>query len=121
MVRVKAGTTTHRRHKKVLEAAKGFRGARSKLFRTAKETLIRGGQFAFRDRRHKKRDFRKLWILRINAATRSNGMSYSQFIDGLNKAGIKLNRKVLADLAVTDPESFQGLVGKARDALARSR
>jgi len=116
MVRVKAGTTTHRRHKKVRDAAKGFRGSRSKLFRAAKETLIRGGQFAFRDRRQKKRDFRKLWILRISAATRSHGMIYSQFIDGLNKAGIKLNRKVLADLAVADPDSFQSLVGKAREA-----
>jgi large subunit ribosomal protein L20 len=117
MVRVKTSVATHRRRKKVLKSAKGFRGARSKLFRTAKETLIRAGAFSYRDRRCRKRDFRKLWIQRINAGARARGMSYSRFIDGLNKAGVEINRKMLADLAVSDPQSFETLVEKARGAL----
>ena len=117
MVRVKTGVATHRRRKKVLKAAKGFRGARSKLFRTAKETLLRAGAFSYRDRRCRKRDFRKLWIQRINAGARARGLSYSRFIDGLNKAGVEINRKMLADLAVSDPQSFESLVDKARGAL----
>ncbi|MBU0754626.1 MAG: 50S ribosomal protein L20 [Planctomycetes bacterium] len=117
MVRVKSGVATHRRRKKVLKAAKGFRGGRSKLFRTAKETLLRAGAFAFRDRRQKKRHFRKLWIQRINAGVRAHGMIYSQFVDGLNRAGIKINRKMLADMAITDPDSFKSLVNQAQSAL----
>jgi len=117
MVRVKSGVATHRRRKKVLKAAKGFRGGRSKLFRTAKETLLRAGAFAYRDRRQKKRHFRRLWIQRINAAARAHGMLYCQFIDGLNKAGVQINRKMLADMAITDPASFQALVEKSQSAL----
>ena len=118
MVRVTSGAVTHRRRKKVLRAAKGFRGSRSKLFKTAKETLLRAGSFAYRDRRRRRRDFRKLWILRINAGARAQGMSYSRFIDGLNKAGVEINRKMLAEMAVSDPKSFELLVEKARGALA---
>ncbi len=120
MVRVKRGKAGHRRHKKVLKAAKGFRGGRSKLFRTAKETLLRAGAFAYRDRKKRKRDFRRLWILRINAASRDKGLSYSRFIDGLNKAGIKLNRKMLSELAISDSKAFEELVDKARGALKQS-
>jgi len=117
MVRVKRGKAGHRRHKKVLRAAKGFRGSRSKTFRAAKETLLRAGAFAYRDRKKKKRDFRRLWILRINAATRSKGLSYSRFIHGLNKAGIKMNRKMISELAIASPEVFDSLVAKAEAAL----
>ncbi|MHC4942656.1 MAG: 50S ribosomal protein L20 [Planctomycetota bacterium] len=120
MVRVKTGVATHKRRKKVLRAARGFRGGRSKLFRTAKETLLRAGAFAYRDRRQRKRQFRKLWIQRINAAARSHGMIYSHFINGLNKAGVKIDRKMLADMAVTDPASFQQLVEKAQAALGQN-
>jgi large subunit ribosomal protein L20 len=120
MVRVKTGVATHKRRKKVLRAARGFRGGRSKLFRTAKETLLRAGAFAYRDRRQRKRQFRKLWIQRINAAARSHGMIYSHFINGLNKAGVKIDRKMLADMAVTDPASFQQLVEKAQAALSQN-
>ena len=116
MVRVKRGKATHKRRKRVLKAAKGFRGARSKLFRTAKETLLRAGVFAYRDRRVKKRDFRKLWIQRINAAVRAQGMTYSRFIDGLNKAEIKIDRKMMSEMAIHEPESFLMLVEKARKA-----
>jgi large subunit ribosomal protein L20 len=118
MVRVKTGAATHRRRKKVLRAAKGFRGGRSKLFRTAKETLLRAGAFAYRDRRTKKRAFRKLWIQRINAGVRELGMTYSRFIDGLNKAGVQIDRKILADMAVTDPPAFKQLVEKARESVS---
>ena len=118
MVRVTSGAVTHRRRKKVLKAAKGFRGSRSKLFKTAKETLLRAGSFAYRDRRRRRRDFRKLWIMRINAGARAQGMSYSRFMDGLNKAGVEINRKMLAEMAVSDPQSFESLVEKARGALA---
>ena len=118
MVRVTSGAVTHRRRKKILKAAKGFRGSRSKLFKTAKETLLRAGAFAYRDRRQRRRDFRKLWILRINAGARAQGMTYSRFMDGLKKAGVEINRKMLAELAVSDPQSFESLVEKARGALA---
>lgn len=117
MVRVKSGVATHKRRKKVLKAAKGFRGSRSKLFRTAKETLLRAGAFAYRDRRRRRRDFRKLWIQRINAGARAHGMSYSRFIDGLNKADIQVDRKMLAEMAVSDPAHFQTLVEQAQNAL----
>jgi len=117
MVRVKSSVAAHRRHKKVLKAAKGFRGARSKQFRAAKETLLRAGAFAYRDRRVKKRDFRKLWIQRINAGVRSMDMTYSRFIDGLNKAGILVDRKMLAEMAVSDPQAFELIVERAKSAL----
>jgi len=117
MVRVKRGKAGHRRHKKVLRAAKGFRGSRSKTFRAAKETLLRAGAFAYRDRKKRKRDFRQLWIIRINAATRGKGLTYSRFMAGLNKAGVKLNRKMLSELALCDQQAFDALLEKARDAL----
>ncbi len=117
MVRVKRGKAGHRRHKKVLRAAKGFRGSRSKTFRAAKETLLRAGAYAYRDRRRRKRDFRRLWIIRINAAARANGMTYSRFMDGLNKAGVKVNRKMISEIAIADQAAFDELVKKAADAL----
>lgn len=113
MPRVKRGTMTHKRHKKVLDRAKGYWGGRSRLFKTANEAVMHALQYAYRDRRNKKRDFRRLWIARINAGTRMNGMSYSRFIDGLNKAGIEIDRKVLAELAVNDQAAFAALVQKA--------
>ncbi|GAB3118764.1 50S ribosomal protein L20 [Novispirillum itersonii] len=117
MSRVKRGVTTHARHKKVLELAKGYRGRNSTNFRIAIEKVEKGLQYAYRDRRNKKRDFRGLWIQRINAGARELGLTYSRFIDGLNKAGIELDRKVLADLAVREPEAFGKLVEKAKAAL----
>jgi len=118
MPRTRGGIKTRKRHKKVLKAAKGFIGGRSRLYRQAKETLDRAGVFAYRDRRVKKRTFRRLWILRINAATRAMGLTYSQFINGLNKANVGLDRKVMADLAVNDPQSFNELVETAKKGLA---
>ena len=118
MARVKRGTTTHARHKKVLEASKGFRGRTSTTYRAALERLEKSLQYAYRDRRNKKRDFRGLWIQRINAGARAHGRTYSRLIDGLNKAGIELDRKVLSDLAITQPEAFAGIVAKAQAALA---
>ncbi len=109
MPRVKRGFKARRRRKKVLKAAKGYRGGHSKQFRTAEVSVRRAGMYAYRDRRSKKRDFRKLWIVRINAAARENGLSYSRFICGLQKAGIILDRKVLADIAVRDPAAFSQL------------
>jgi len=106
MARVKRGFKARRRRNKVLKLAKGYRGARSKLFRSATEAVDRALNYAFRDRRVKKRDFRSLWIVRINAASRINGLSYSKFIFGLKKANIQIDRKVLADIAVTDPNGF---------------
>ena len=106
MPRVKRGFKARHRRNKVLKAAKGYRGGHSKLFRTATVTLDRARQYAYRDRRARKRDFRRLWIIRINAAARENGLSYSQFMGGLNKAGIDLDRKILADMAVHDPAGF---------------
>jgi large subunit ribosomal protein L20 len=110
MPRATNNPAAKRRHKKVLKAAKGNYGGRSKLYRTAKETVQKGLTYAYRDRRARKRDFRKLWIIRINAAVRLYGLSYSRFIDGLNKAGIKLDRKVLADMAARDSEGFKKIV-----------
>lgn len=117
MSRVKRGVTSHARHKKVLKLAKGYQGRNSTNFRIAIEKVEKGLQYAYRDRRNKKRDFRGLWIQRINAATREHGMPYSRFMDGLNKAGIELDRKVLADIAVREPESFGKLVDQAKAAL----
>ena len=118
MPRVKRGVTARARHKKVLALAKGFRGRRKNVFRIAKEAVMKAGQYAYRDRRNKKREFRRLWIARINAATRSAGVSYSRFIAGLKKANIELDRKVLADMAVHDPAAFTSVVEKAKAALA---
>ena len=114
MARVKRGVTTHARHKKVLALAKGFRGRRKNVFRIAKEAVMRAGQYAYRDRRTKKRVFRQLWIARINAATRGLGVTYSKFMAGLKKSGIDLDRKVLADMAVHDPAAFGSIVEKVR-------
>jgi len=118
MPRVKRGVTAHRRHKKVLKQAKGYYGARSRVYRVAVQAVTKAGQYAYRDRRVKKRDFRKLWIARINAASRANGMTYSQFINGLKKAQIALDRKVMADIAVHDKATFATLVAQAKAALA---
>jgi large subunit ribosomal protein L20 len=114
MPRVKHALATKRRKKKVLARAKGFWGARSRLYRTAQEAVNRAEAYAYRDRRVRKRDFRKLWIARINAAARLNGLSYSRLIHGLDKAGIEVNRKVLADLAVRDPEAFTAIAEQAK-------
>ena len=118
MARVKRGTTTHARHKKVLKASKGFVGRSSTNYRIALERLEKSLQYAYRDRRVKKREFRGLWIQRINAAVREHGMTYSRFIDGLNKAGIEIDRKVLAAIAFDDAASFEAIVVKVREALA---
>ena len=115
MPRVKKGVTAHRRHKKILKLAKGFRGAKSKQFKKANETVMKGLFYARRDRRAKKGEFRKLWIARINAAARINGISYSQFINGLTKAGVEVNRKMLADLAINDAAAFAELVKVAKE------
>ena len=117
MARVKTGYTTKQRHKKILKAAKGYFGSKHRLYKTAKEQLMHSGVYAFRDRRAKKRDFRKLWITRINAECRVNEISYSKFINGLNKAGVIINRKMLAEMAVSDKEAFANLVKLAKDAL----
>lgn len=117
MPRVKKGVTAHRRHKKILKLAKGYRGSKSKLFKKANETVMKALYYARRDRRAKKGEFRKLWISRINAAARINGISYSQLINGLKKAGVAVNRKMLADLAVNDLPSFGKLAGTAKDQL----
>ncbi|WP_281951788.1 50S ribosomal protein L20 [Nitrosophilus kaiyonis] len=116
-MRVKTGIVRRRRHKKILKLAKGFYSGRRKHFRKAKEQLERSLVYAYRDRKQKKRDFRKLWITRINAACRLNDISYSRFIHGLKKAGIELDRKILADLAMNEPESFSKIVEKAKAAL----
>ena len=118
MARVKNGVTAKARHKKVLGKAKGYYGARSKLFKTAKQAVIKAGQYAYRDRRVKKRMFRSLWIVRINAAARECGMSYSRLINGLSKADVAIDRKVLADLAVHDMAAFTKIADKAKEALA---
>lgn len=115
MPRVKKGVTAHRRHKKILKLAKGYRGSKSKLFKKANETVMKALYYARRDRRAKKGDFRKLWIARINAAARINGISYSQMINGLKKAGVEVNRKMLADLAVNDMPAFGKLVEAAKE------
>ncbi|QDO97341.1 50S ribosomal protein L20 [Ferrovibrio terrae] len=117
MARVKRGVTAHARHKKVLKLAKGYRGRNSTVFRVAIEKVEKGLQYAFRDRRAKKRNFRSLWIQRINAAAREQGLTYGRFINGLELAGIEIDRKVLADLAVHEPEAFNALVAQAKAAL----
>jgi len=117
MARVKRGVTTHARHKKILKLAKGYRGRASTCFTIAIEKVEKALRYAYRDRRAKKRNFRALWIQRINAGARSNGLTYSRFMDGLKKAGIALDRKVLSDIATREPESFASLVAKAQAAL----
>jgi large subunit ribosomal protein L20 len=118
MPRVKRGVVAHRRHKKVLKQAKGYYGARSRVFRVAKQAVTKAGQYAYRDRRQRKRQFRALWITRINAQSRANGLSYSRLINGLKKAEIGLDRRVLADLAVHDKPAFTVIVEQAKAALA---
>ena len=118
MPRVKRGVTARARHKKVLAEAKGYYGARSKVYRVAKQAVIKAGQYAYRDRRQKKRQFRALWIVRINAQARECGLSYSRMMDGLNKAGVEVDRKVLADIAVHDKPAFAALADQAKAALA---
>jgi large subunit ribosomal protein L20 len=118
MARVKRGVTAGRRHKKVLGKAKGYYNARRKIYRTAKQAVIKAGQYAFRDRRAKKRDFRALWITRINAAARLHELSYSRLIAGLRMAGIEIDRKLLADLAVNDANAFGVIASQAKAALA---
>jgi len=118
MARVKNGVTAKAKHKKILKKAKGYYGARSKLFKTAKQAVIKAGQYAYRDRRQRKRQFRALWIARINAASRTQGLSYSNLINGMNKANINIDRKVLADIAVNDPQACQAIAQQAKSALA---
>ena len=118
MSRVKRGVTSHARHKKVLKQAKGYYGRRKNTIRMARQAVERAQQYAYRDRRNRKRSFRALWIQRINAAVRELGLTYGRFIDGLGKAGVEVDRKVLADLAVREPEAFRALVEQARTALA---
>ena len=118
MARVKRGVQAHARHKKVIRLAKGYSGRRKNVYRVAKQAVIKAGQYAFRDRKQKKRVFRALWIVRINAAARQCGLSYSRFINGLMKADIEIDRKVLADLAVNDPSAFEALAEKSKVALA---
>ena len=118
MTRVKGGTVARARRKKVLKEAKGYFGSKHRLYKTAHEQLMHSGQYAFRDRRQNKRNFRKLWIARINAACRENEISYSRFINGLNKAGVTVNRKMLSELAIDNREAFADLVTIAKDALA---
>lgn len=118
MARVKRGVVARRRHKKVLKQAKGYYGARSRIFRVAKQAVTKAGQYAYRDRRQRKRQFRALWITRINAQSRANGLSYSRLIAGLKKEGIALDRRVLADIAVHDKNAFAVIVEKAKQALA---
>ena len=117
MPRVKRGVTARARHKKVLNQAKGYYGARSRVYRVAFQAVIKAGQYAYRDRRQRKRQFRQLWIARINAASRMNGMSYSRLIAGLKKASIEIDRKILADIAVYDKAAFTAIVAKAKEAL----
>lgn len=118
MSRVKRGVTSHARHKKVLKLAKGYRGRSSTCFRIAVQRVEKALQYAYRDRRNKKRDFRGLWIQRINAAVRMHGLTYSRFINGLSRAGIEVDRKIMADLAVNSPDAFKALVDQSQKALA---
>ena len=118
MPRVKRGVTARARHKKVLALAKGFRGRRKNVFRISKQAVMKAGQYAYRDRRAKKREFRRLWIARINAGSRALGLTYSKFIAGIKKASIEIDRKVLADMAVNDPAAFASIVEKAKAQLA---
>ena len=116
MARVKRGVTSHAKHKKVLDQAKGFRGRRKNTIRTAKAAVDRAMQYAYRDRKNRKRTFRALWIQRLNAAVRETGLTYSRFIDGLNKAGIEIDRKVLSEMAIHEPDAFRAIVEKAKSA-----
>jgi large subunit ribosomal protein L20 len=118
MARVKRGVVARARHKKVLKQAKGYYGARSRVYRVAVQAVTKAGQYAYRDRRQKKRQFRQLWIARINAASRQNGLSYSRFINGLKKASVEIDRKILSDIAVHDKVAFTALVAAAKGALA---
>jgi len=118
MARVKRGVVARRRHKKILKAAKGYSGARSRVFRVAKQAVTKAGQYAYRDRKQRKRQFRSLWITRINAEARNNGLSYSRMINGLKKANIEIDRKVLADIAVFDKEGFANIAEAAKAGLA---
>jgi large subunit ribosomal protein L20 len=118
MPRVKRGVTARARHKKVLALAKGYRGRRKNVYRIAKQAVMKAGQYAYRDRRNRKRVFRRLWIARINAAARSHGITYSRFIAGIKKAAIEIDRKILAELAVNDPAAFGSIVEKAKAQLA---
>ncbi len=118
MTRVKRGGVARRRHRKTLKAAKGYWGGRHRLYRTAKEAVLRAGMSAYRDRRRRRREFRRLWVARINAGARQAGLTYSRFMEGVKKAGIKLDRKVLADLAVNDSAAFGRIVEAAKAALA---
>ena len=117
MTRVKGGSVAKNRRRKVLKQAKGYFGSKHRLFKTAQEQVFHSGKYAYRDRKQNKRNFRKLWITRINAGCRENGISYSKFIDGLNKAGILINRKMLSEIAINDPKAFSDLVKTANDAL----
>jgi len=117
MPRVKRGTMTHKRHKKVLEKAKGYFGGKRSLFKTAHEQMLKSGNYAYRDRRNKKREFRSLWIVRISAGCRAEGVQYCRFMEGIHKAGIELDRKVMAEMAVSDPQAFKQLVAQATSAL----
>jgi large subunit ribosomal protein L20 len=118
MARVKRGVTAHAKHKKVLKAAKGYYGRRKNTIRVAKQAVEKAAQYAYRDRKRKKRTFRALWIQRLNAAVRPFGLTYSRFIDGLSKAGVAVDRKVLSDLAISEPAAFEAIVGQAKAALA---
>ncbi len=118
MARVKRGVTSHAKHKKVLRAAKGYYGRRKNTIRVAKQAVEKANQYAYRDRKRRKRTFRALWIQRLNAAVRPFGLNYSRFIAGLDKAGITVDRKVLSDLAITEPAAFEAIVGQAKSALA---
>lgn len=117
MARIKRGVTSRRRHKAVLQRAEGFRGTRNRLYKRANEAVMRAGQYAYRDRRTRKRQMRRLWIQRINAASREHGLPYGQFIAGLTAAGVEVDRKMLADIAVRDPQTFAQIVATAKDAL----
>ena len=119
MARVSRGVQAHAKHKKILTKAKGYYGARSKVFRVAKQAVIKAGQYAYRDRRQRRRQFRRLWIVRINAEARNNGLSYSQFINGLNKAGIEIDRKVLSDIAIFDKDAFAKIAEQAKAGLTQ--
>ena len=120
MARIKRGVTSHAKHKKVLDQAKGYRGRRKNTIRIAKQAVEKAGQYAYRDRRVKKRTFRALWIQRINAASRMHGLNYARFMNGLKSAGIEVDRKVLADIAIREPEAFKALVEEAKGALDKA-
>jgi large subunit ribosomal protein L20 len=121
MARVKRGVTSHAKHKKVLKAAKGFYGRRKNTIRIAKQAVEKSMQYAYRDRKNRKRTFRALWIQRLNAAVREHGLTYSRFIDGLGKAGIEVDRKVLSDIAIREPEAFRAIVEQAKAALPQQQ